>query len=544
MEHKGEDGADGQDVANGTSRAHAPELVILVHGTFAGDRDRRDKGDRWWQRGGDTWNWLAENLPDGVQLPDGDVKLFHWSGRNSQADRLQAAADLLDRLLALERQGRNYHLVGHSHGGSVIWEAMITAQLQCRRAADKRERRFQHSVANGDHLPTSALISAEHENAELNRQTEERASLPGLRTWTTVGTPFLHHMPRGKLGWPNPRFSLSEKEKPFPWEGLKRGLFVLLPLTVALAAASEVEHSPRYIIPLMIVMFPFLYGLSSWIMDAVGYRSALWDRARYARRAFAAYGDRWLGLWAPEDEAIALLQGLAVRHAPDYMWLCTPAAQRKPFSGGSVMPGEPLPSPPFKLELKRPRAGINLTPVVKVGRIRRGVVLPFYGILNNRILPPMARWAWQWMMRNAQGNDLPNTVLAYASTWPLPLREIGPGLPESSTRLLETSVNRNIEVLIPGARRLLAQAALDGSSALQVIGDIQLPVGTNALLHTSYFDHPDVLELIRLHITRNRQYPGEASGTESTEASSDLGLWLDANRIAVRHTLKMVEALE
>ena len=50
----------------------------------------------------------------------------------------------------LEQLGRRYHLVGHSHGGSVIWHALRAASLK-------------------------------------------RVNLERLRSWTTVGTPFLHH---------------------------------------------------------------------------------------------------------------------------------------------------------------------------------------------------------------------------------------------------------------------------------------------------------------------------------------------------------------
>lgn len=51
------------------------ETVILVHGTFASDKDGNNVGHRWWQRGSDTWGWLEDNLPTGVSLPR-DGKLF------------------------------------------------------------------------------------------------------------------------------------------------------------------------------------------------------------------------------------------------------------------------------------------------------------------------------------------------------------------------------------------------------------------------------------------------------------------------------------
>src|SRR4051794_8016919 len=103
------------------------ELVVLVHGTFANDRDGGDEGERWWQRGSRAWQRLQDALPPGTRLPPANARLFHWSGRNSHVDRWAASIKLLARLLQLERDGYSYHLVGHSHGGSVMWEAMVTS---------------------------------------------------------------------------------------------------------------------------------------------------------------------------------------------------------------------------------------------------------------------------------------------------------------------------------------------------------------------------------------------------------------------------------
>ncbi|WP_280892475.1 hypothetical protein [Streptomyces sp. LBL] len=112
------------------------ELVILVHGTFAGDKERRDDGDRWWQRGSSTWQALTATLPKGTRLPPG--RLFHWSGANAQSKRLSASMDLLVLLFDLERRGVRYHLVGHSHGGSVIWETLAPRGSKARAAANPK----------------------------------------------------------------------------------------------------------------------------------------------------------------------------------------------------------------------------------------------------------------------------------------------------------------------------------------------------------------------------------------------------------------------
>jgi hypothetical protein len=79
------------------------DLVLLIHGTFAGRRE--DEGDNWWQRGSRAWTELRKRLPFGVQLPQRG-QLFHWSGENSERARSKAAGDLLSHLLKLEASGQ------------------------------------------------------------------------------------------------------------------------------------------------------------------------------------------------------------------------------------------------------------------------------------------------------------------------------------------------------------------------------------------------------------------------------------------------------
>ena len=132
------------------TRAAAKDLVILVHGTYAASTS--DTGDGWWQCGSPAWNQLAEKLPADVRLA-GAGEVFHWSGENSERARSKAGRQLLTRIERLESLGQPYHLIGHSHGGSVIWHALRQATLAGRQ-------------------------------------------LEALRSWSTVGTPFLQHRTR------------------------------------------------------------------------------------------------------------------------------------------------------------------------------------------------------------------------------------------------------------------------------------------------------------------------------------------------------------
>jgi pimeloyl-ACP methyl ester carboxylesterase len=126
------------------------EQVVLVHGTFASAAE--DHGKAWWQIGSPAHQELEKRLPPGVELAsDGD--LFRWSGDNTERARSKAARQLLRHLDKHEKTGKPYHLVGHSHGGSVIWAAL--------------------RLATARHKPLRAL-----------------------RSWSTVGTPFMHHRSR------------------------------------------------------------------------------------------------------------------------------------------------------------------------------------------------------------------------------------------------------------------------------------------------------------------------------------------------------------
>lgn len=102
-----------------------PETVIIVHGTFAAP----EPGERTWYQPGDDfvahldaalaqrgstarcWSHLSGQPP------------FSWSGENNWLERTRAAADLIAHVDKLA-PGQIFHLVGHSHGGNVIADAI------------------------------------------------------------------------------------------------------------------------------------------------------------------------------------------------------------------------------------------------------------------------------------------------------------------------------------------------------------------------------------------------------------------------------------
>jgi tetratricopeptide (TPR) repeat protein len=124
---------------------HANVEVIFIHGTGAGVPDHVKP--RWWQPESTFAKILIEAL--GSQYKLGEP--FLWSGANSETDRRRAGRRLFCRLRQLEAGRRSYALIGHSHGGSVIWHA-------------------------------------------LEESAREKLELTGLIRWVTVGTPFLQFL--------------------------------------------------------------------------------------------------------------------------------------------------------------------------------------------------------------------------------------------------------------------------------------------------------------------------------------------------------------
>ena len=99
-------------------------VIVTVHGT--NDADPADAGTRWWQQGSDFANYLIYRLAE-RGVPDAEILPLHWSGQNSDFDRLQGSAELARVLRRLAREGRPHAVIAHSHGGNVTVEGLTRA---------------------------------------------------------------------------------------------------------------------------------------------------------------------------------------------------------------------------------------------------------------------------------------------------------------------------------------------------------------------------------------------------------------------------------
>jgi hypothetical protein len=447
-------------------------IVILVHGTFAGDQ--KDAGDKWWQAGSEAAVELQSRLPRGVRVAE-NSEVFHWSGENSERARSKAALQLLDRLHELEGQSREYHLVGHSHGGSVIWNALKMTTLT--------------------HRP-----------------------LENLKSWTTVGTPYLQHRSRSAWSFSN-------------LAGLAAGLFLLPPafrsicrltellvdavignnvamylepddqagyvailrspilstlewLGVAVQRTPEGIHVGNYdpnsgmslmnylfatpeglllLTTILIVSYVFLHLSMISLRPAIeSFR--IRSEQRLQRRAFDDYGTRYLAIWSPDDEAI---NGLRATLHLSVSFVGKMMPQERVFLSDSI------------------------------GLLSRPYYWLFAPLFNRWVQPPVDRMVRNMVRRSAQGNDRPTATIIDVTPSPIgELRDRVPPLPPSINEQILTTADHHARNIAPKLRKLLGEASL-----MQGMDTFCKELSGRELVHTSYFDHPDVIELISCNIT-------------------------------------------
>ncbi len=238
--------------------AQDTDLVLLIHGT--GAANPAEAGAAWWQAGSAVSLALKDRFGANAEL---SAKMFHWSGKNSEYDRRQAALSLLDLLYQLESTKRPYHLIGHSHGGSVIWLAL------------------QEATASGKRL--------DH-----------------LRSWATLGTPFLDFRPRPVEWW---RFLpvLVVFGLLIEFFAFRHASHILSPWSVGSIAplVPGLWRSGEYAV---LALFPLLWlVLLAVLLRCVAYSFVLIRSRRISRanaalklRAFEAHSKSYLGVLVAE----------------------------------------------------------------------------------------------------------------------------------------------------------------------------------------------------------------------------------------------------
>jgi hypothetical protein len=483
------------------------DLILLIHGTFAGSAAH--EGDSWWQQGSPAWVELSKRLPAGARMPErGDV--FHWSGENSERARIKAGQDLLERLLELETAGRGYHLIGHSHGGSVIWHTLRLATIR-------------------------------------------RKKLDGLKSWTTVGTPFLHYRTRNAWSPANVvslllalillkpackafvvffSFALaavmgSNATLNIPSDqevGLVMAVFrapVLkiiewagVPLSTTDSGMRMGSHDPAtgqslfeylffsregWVICLVVLLGGYVFLiLASLFLNPVLESLRIRAEKRLERTAMETYRGRWLGLWSSNDEAI---NGLRATLDLSVSFV------------GQIAPRDRILLSDYLSLLSRPYSWM-LAPV-----------------FNHFLRPLLDRAVRSLVVKTAQGNNRPAAEVIAVSPFPLPDSgtDAHPALPAELNSRLVDRANQHARDIAPKLRDLLAEPSF--VAGLERFGHA---LSGHELIHTSYFDHPPILDLLALHVAwARRDYPALQQASRLQE---DLWNWFCEFKGSVHET--------
>jgi hypothetical protein len=109
--------------------------IVTVHGT--GDTAEGPDGDKWFQRGSQFSQRLLEHLSGrGIMA---DIVPHLWSGANAASDRERGANRLASKIRGLYNKYDTIHVIGHSHGGNVANDAAVLLKWGLRRDAQREK---------------------------------------------------------------------------------------------------------------------------------------------------------------------------------------------------------------------------------------------------------------------------------------------------------------------------------------------------------------------------------------------------------------------
>ncbi|MDA9451271.1 MULTISPECIES: alpha/beta hydrolase [unclassified Bradyrhizobium] len=423
------------DAAN---KASQQEYVYLIHGTQPSG-PRKDETD-WWQRHSVFAKRLSDVLGPRFRFTEWKTDAlrrdyFTWLGTNSEHQRRIAGEELLDWLVSTEGLGSDYHLVAHSHGGSVVWHALRLAEMR---------------------------------GVRLER----------LRSWTTVGTPFLGY-----------------------------GLTSLYPFLLALVCFVLVATVPVagrlfdgiynistfHRVPFVgaLLSFGLLLGCALLLLTVVRY-ALLWTRrwwqlrneAQAEDRAAVRYGKGHFALWHADDEPILGLGATLARPAD-----IAPRTHRR---GATVQTSQ------------------------------RGLA----GLVYDRAIAPIAdQFVWWLLMKRLQGSDVSGLDCQTVDIVPNAKLHRWPAVATAALdQLNELSSSATLRTF-GGFRSRLREIRNSGDGRLLL--DSMPREMWNSVIHMSYFDVLGTVSLIADHINGHSMLL-PAGGSAASEPEDGTPKYLEA----------------
>jgi hypothetical protein len=437
------------------------QTVILVHGTGAAADS--DNGARWWQIGSPFWAQFNERLHRcGAVLCE---EVFHWTGLNKESERIYAGRELLaNHLLPLEERRQPYHLIGHSHGGSAIWEAIQTAE-------------------------------------------DNGIELSYLRSWSTVGTPFIHYA--GNTNW---FYVLWATAAAILWAAGALGITVPLFYILAVLDLASRENilvnaavSAVFGVALVIYLPVLVYLLTpSW---------GIKKKRAIQRRALSKYGDYWFGLWSRHDEVINVLavtpQVYGSTNEIKPRW-----ANRSRKDQAATL--KRIGKASCRVNPAASESSGGLTALAVITGLPAILLLGFFRFLIEKghdvfVAPWIDRKVWKTIAGALQGNDMEARIVSQITSCPVDGKcEAAqcPSLPDWLEQALLDQTEAACHELPAKLRLVLGQvAATGGADVPGLLGEVKNALTWRELVHTAYFDNADCRELLALHIEMKCDLP-------------------------------------
>jgi hypothetical protein len=445
--------------------------IVTVHGT--NDSAPGPDGDKWYQRGSAFTESLKQRLaPHGLEV---DIVPHLWSGANSSYGREQGADDLCKKVKKCAKSHDSVHVIAHSHGGNV------------------------------------ANMAADRMLWGVKRKRRSFTSL------TTVGTPFFRigSSPIASIGgWVFVVIVVLSALLVMP---------VSIALVIALLFANETDRTGSLVGALFIggigIGVGFLY-LFMWRLGQRGLR-----RARKVKRKDDC-GAQVFALSHPNDEAITFLKRIET-------------IPFEPFPKGSMRQGA---------RMRATQWGVNSALYGVILPVILGFVLLFWNAMPADVLATMESVLPRALLTNVFGVFLICSIpavpaiffLAYIwrryvigmpSEWWVRgqmnrmvadvLRDMAMGR-DSDQRISQVSSGshslRTKEVKLEGDVAARMQAGAEAASGQLIekyrwalfssgedsnasLSKLSTDAMTwNSLIHTTYFDQPEVVDLIAEYI--------------------------------------------
>lgn len=448
-------------------------ILVTIHGTGAGD-PTKDKNS-WWQEESDFLEQLGQRL----ELSPEQVKIvpFLWEeGPNSEASRRKAGKRLYKLLRSYDDLNQDYYLIGHSHGGSVAYHALL------------------QSVA-------------------------EDKSLKGLKCWCTVGTPFLEYK-RNKFlfqritGWRLGLYIMTFTSFVFALSAyFNRFLNDARDGTDgAITGALQPEHLP-FVVLFWPVVHVFFLVRERRRGHAKSSAKRTWFTEKQKKMVAEQYFDNWLGLCHPEDEAVSALTNIKDINErimkPDLLMGLIPIAKLIVIAivgwlltGGGILSN--LVDPGAEAILYSLVFIILVVLLSIIGTILKVFLL----LIGTPLAWKINKMVWSEVKTNAWGDDLVKESISKIAAYPANFdAKFAERMPEIvAAPLREHSSKSAIKTLVK-VREILGMTInkdkkQNKKGAVDLRSNLSSSLTWEELIHTSYFAVDNFIDLIAIGLHR------------------------------------------